>query len=73
MVSGALYPTFAIHQTSLTTYMDLREWINTWRPTFIRSVKDARAQGVTQQQAIDLYFLRLGRSLRRKYADWQAC
>ena len=41
---GVFYPTFAIHQASITTYTDLRAWVNTWRPTIIRSVKDAREQ-----------------------------
>ncbi len=53
---AAFYPSFAIHQASLTTYTDLRAWVNTWRPTFIRSVKDAKEQGVAQQQPIDQYF-----------------
>ena len=53
---GAFYPTFAIHQAWLTMYTDLRAWVNTWRPTIIRSVKDAKEQGVTHQQALKLYF-----------------
>jgi hypothetical protein len=39
---GALYPTFAICQASLTKYTGLLAWVNTWRPTFISSVKDAK-------------------------------
>jgi hypothetical protein len=38
---GSFHPSFTIHQASLTTCTDLRAWVNTWRPTFIRSVKDA--------------------------------
>jgi hypothetical protein len=44
------YPTLANHQASITTYNDLRAWVN------IRSVKDAKEQGVTHQQALELYF-----------------
>jgi hypothetical protein len=51
------YPSLAIHQDSLTTYTDLRAWVNTWHPAIIRSVKDAKDQGITNQQPIiDLYF-----------------
>jgi hypothetical protein len=50
------YPSLAIHQDSLTTYTGLRAWVNTWRPAIIRSVKDAKDQGITNQQPIDLYF-----------------
>ena len=37
---GVFYPTFAIHQASITTYTDLCAWVNTWQPTIIRSVKE---------------------------------
>ena len=50
------HPSLAIHQASLTTYTDLRAWVNTWPPAIIRSVKDATEQGVTHQQAIGIYF-----------------
>jgi hypothetical protein len=50
------YPSLAIHQASLTTYTDLRAWVNTWHPEIIHSIKDAKEQGITHQQAIDLYF-----------------
>jgi hypothetical protein len=38
------YSSLAIHQASLTTYTNLRAWVNTWRPAIIRSVKDARTK-----------------------------
>jgi hypothetical protein len=41
------YPSLAIHQASLTTYTDIRAWVNTWHPAIIRSVKDAKDQGIT--------------------------
>jgi hypothetical protein len=50
------YPSFAIHQAALTTYTDLRALVNTWRPAIIRSVKDAKDQGIRNQQPINLYF-----------------
>jgi hypothetical protein len=53
---GVFYPTSAIHQALLTTYTNLRAWVNTCRPTIIGSVKDDKEQGVTHQQAIELYF-----------------
>jgi hypothetical protein len=50
------YPSLAIHQATITTYSGLRAWVDTWRPVFLRSAKDAAEQGVTHQQAIEQYF-----------------
>jgi hypothetical protein len=44
--------TLPCDQGVITTYTDLRAWVNTWRPTIIGSVKDAKEHGVTHQQAI---------------------
>jgi hypothetical protein len=56
------YPSLTIHQASLTTYTGLCAWVNTWRPAIIRSVKDAKNQGITNQQPIDLYFPQIERN-----------
>jgi hypothetical protein len=56
------YSSLTIHQASLTTYTDLRAWVNPWRPAIIRSVKDAKDQGITNQQPIDLYFPQIKRN-----------
>jgi hypothetical protein len=44
------------------TYTDFRAWVITWRPAIIRSVKDAKNQGITNQQPIDLYFPQIERN-----------
>jgi hypothetical protein len=57
VIKSGFFPFLAIHQVSLvTTYTNLRAWVDTWRPAIIRSVKDAKDQGITDQQPIDLYF-----------------
>jgi hypothetical protein len=57
VIKSGFFPFLAIHQVSLvTTYTNLRAWVDTWRPAIIRSVKDAKEQGITNQQAINIYF-----------------
>ena len=53
------YTTLEDHWAAESSSRGLRQWVNTWKPVILRSVKDNERQGTTNNTAITSFFTRV--------------